>query len=324
MNFHISIYIKNFFVTLFWFILTFSVGLSVYAFYMKETEIAGFYFKNPVFDFVYSIPLWVYIIICFTFSSILSVFIFVELSIYNSIQRERFNKLNLTYNRFFNYILTNYFLSDIYKKKVFRRFFFKRIKPFLKNRIQLLSFFESYLKIQETLSIDLSYDFKLLVKYLKLTHKIESFIYNKNFDDKILAMKIISYLRLKIYNKQILKFAQSKNFALRTEAYASLIRLMETDEYLMYLIGTKYNLSLLDVNIIVNAILKNNKMNINYHALIFSENMNQIMIGLLLAKYRYKKNTTNLKLIKNYLGNSNLILNRIAWDTALTIVPEDD
>ena len=52
---------------------------------------------------------FVYIIICFTFSSILSVFIFVELSIYNSIQRERFNKLNLTYNRFFNYILTNYF-----------------------------------------------------------------------------------------------------------------------------------------------------------------------------------------------------------------------
>lgn len=29
-------------------------------------------------------------------------------------------------------------------------------------------------------------------------------------------------------------------------------------------------------------------------------------------------------MIKNYLGNSNLILNRIAWDTALTIVPEDD
>ena len=324
MNFHISIYIKNFFVTLFWFILTFSVGLSVYAFYMKETEIAGFYFKNPVFDFVYSIPLWVYIIICFTFSSILSVFIFVELSIYNSIQRERFNKLNLTYNRFFNYVLTNYFLNDIYKKKEFRRFFFKRIKPFLKNRVQLLSFFESYLKIQETLLIDLSYDFKLLVKYLKLTPKIESFLYNKNFDDKILAMKIISYLRLRTYNKQILKFAQSNNFALRTEAYASLIRLMETDEHLLNLIGTKYNLSLLDVNIIVNAILKNNKMNINYNALIFSENINQTMIGLLLAKYRYKKTTTNLKLIKNYLGNSNLILNRIAWDTALTIVPEDD
>lgn len=128
-----------------------------------------------------------------------------------------------------------------------------------------------------------------MVKYLKLTHKIESFIYNKNFDDKILAMKIISYLRLRTYNKQILKFAQSNNFALRTEAYASLIRLMETDEHLLNLIGTKYNLSLLDVNIIVNAILKNNKMNINYNALIFSENINQTMIGLLLAKYRYKK-----------------------------------
>ena len=99
---------------------------------------------------------------------------------------------------------------------------------------------------------------------------------------------------------------------------------MKNDENLVKFIGEKHQLSMLDMNIIVNAVLKNFKINIDYKALLSSNNQRKNMIGLMLAKYRYRKNKRNVILILHHIGNSNELLSELAWDALLTIVPDED
>jgi hypothetical protein len=256
--------------------------------------------------------------------SVLFVFIFIAQSSYYNFVRNRTNTLRVKYEKEFSVFFSKLFLSDLYKTKESREVFYNNIRPLLKTRIQLVAFFDTYLRFQETLAVNLSEEFKILMATLKLQHKIEWFMYHRELDDKILAMKMLSYLRIQTQNKRILKYAQSKNIALRTEAYATLIRLMEDGEHLTKFIGEKHSLSLLDFNIIVNAVLKNNKMTIDYRALLASKKTRKIMIGLILAKYRFRKNKNNLMLIINHLYSNDEHLKLLAWEALLTLVPEDD
>ena len=317
-------YIKSTLNKLFWFVLILLFAILFYAFYQHKTELLVFNFVNPYYEFIHGFPFWVYIVFCFTFLAIICVFIFFILSLYLSVKRNRESALKEKYFSFFAYILTSYFLSDLYKKETHRFNLFQKIKPFLRTRIQLVSFLDAYLTIQETLTLNLSDDFKLLMNHFNLQKKIESFIYNSNFDEKILAMKMLSYLRLNTRNAQIRKIAESKNHALRTEANAAIIRLMEKDELLVRFIGEKHHLSFLDINIIVNAILKNHKMNIDYRALLSKKNIRKNMVGLILAKYRYRENKSNVTLILNHIDAPNPTIKELAWDALLSIVPEGE
>ena len=317
-------YLKSYLLRLFWLFLTITLVVCIYVFYHHETHLFGFTLLNPFYDFIADVPVWVYIVLCSTFISILSIIIFISFSLYFNIQKSRIARLRAKYYKYFSYLLTNYFLSDFYKNEPFKKNLRDEIESHLRNRFQLLAILESYLKLQETVAINLSDDFKQLMKSVSIQKRIESLIFSEGFDDKILAMKVLSYLNIHSCDEQIINYSQSSNFALRTEAYAALVRLMEKDEHLIKFIGKNHNLSMLDINIIVNAVLKNHKMSIDYQALLSSENPRKIMVGLLLAKYRYKKNRNNLILIINYIGNSNLEFNKLAWDALLTLVPEDE
>lgn len=168
--------------------------------------------------------------------------------------------------------------------------------------------------------MDLSGDLMYLINKLQLLNKIESLLYQGDFDDKILAVKTISYLRINSNDRQIMKLARSNNVALRTEAYAALIRLMKNDEYLLNFIGEKFELSMLDLNVIVNSVLKNQKVNIDYKALLSSDNINKNKLGLMIAKYRYTNNTENAALIAGFIDNTDPGIRLIAWDTLLSVV----
>ena len=65
-------------------------------------------------------------------------------------------------------------------------------------------------------------------------------------------------------------------------------------------------------------------MNIDYRAILSSNNPRKIMVGLILAKFRYRKNKNNLALILNHIGNPDPLYSGLAWDPLLTLVPEDD
>lgn len=298
--------------------------LFAYYFYKPEINLFGLQITNSYYSLITAYPVWIYLIICFTVLSIIFVFIFISLSLYYSFIREKRSQLKLKYTQLFATFLTKLFLSDSYKTDEQRIAFYKENKRYFKTRIQLIDFIDTYLRIQELLAANLSTDFKKLIQLFNLQHKIESFLYHKYVDDRILSMKIISYLRIDTHNKQIIKNGESKNVALRTEAYAALIRLMENGEHLINFIGEKHSLSLLDFNIIVNAILKNNKLSINYRALLASKQSRKNMIGLILAKYKFRKNRNNLTLIINHLYGIDEYQKQLAWDALLTLVPEED
>jgi len=317
-------YVKKILIILFWLILSIAVVACIYVFYRSETEILQYKIINPFYEYVEKMPFWIYLVLYFTAFSLFSVFLFIALSIYFSIQRNRSSKAIDRYSKFFAFVLTNCYLSSIYQDDNFQENLIKKLKPFVKKQIQLEALFRVYTKIQETLAMDLSDKFKRLLSNLNLYKKIDDFLFDEDFDNRILAMKVLSYLRIHDNEKQIIKYSDNKNFALRTEAYAALIRLMKNDEHLVKFIGNKHQLSVLDMNIIVNAVLKNFKLNIDYKGLLSSENPRKIMIGLMLTKYRYRINSRNLILILNHIGNADAMLNKLAWDALMTIVPENE
>jgi len=324
MNYSFVYQIKSYLTKLIWLALAIFFIINAFLFSDYKTHLFASKFFNPYYEFLSSSPIWINMLIASIFLSIFSVILFFILSLYFNIQRSRMTKLRAKHYKHFAYILSNYFFSNFYDNELAKKNLLLKITPHLKSRIQYISFLESFLKIQETVALDLSETFKHLIRELNIQSKLESLIYSANFDDKVLAMRMLSYLSNNKHDKLIKKYAESNNFALRTEAYAALILLMKKDESLIQFIGEKHNLSILDINIIVNAVIKNHKMDINYQALLSSEKNRKIMIGLLLAKYRYRKNTKNLILILNHIGNKNQEFNKLAWDALLTLIPEAD
>lgn len=295
-----------------------------YLFYNPEVKLLGTYLDNPYYHIYSAYPLWIYLIICFTILSILLVSVFLIRSLYFSYQREKKATIIEKYTRIFTTLLSQWFLSDMYKTEKQKKRFIAEHKHNFKSRIQLIALTDTYLRMQETLAVNLSDDFKSLLSFYNIQDKIESFLYHANIDDRILAMKILSYLRITTHNEQIIKYADNKNIALRTEAYAALIRLMDKSEHLINFIGEKHSLSLLDFNIIVNAVLKNHKMGIDYRALLASQYTRKNMIGLILAKFKFRKNRKNLTLILNHLDSDDEYLVQLAWDALLVLIPEND
>jgi hypothetical protein len=296
----------------------------MYAFYNYETDLFGVKFVNPIYSFVSGIPVWLYLVLFFSLFSLINAFLFTNLSLFYDWHRSRSAKQKAKYLSYFTYLLSNYFVSDIYKNEGSRVNFIMRIKPFVRREIQLKAFLESYLRLQELMADNLSSDFKPLIDGLNIQNKIESCLYHKDFDNIILSMKVLSYLRITTCIGQILLLAENKNFVVRTEAYAALIRLMDNDDLLVGFIGEKHSLSFIDINMVVNAVLKNRKMNIDYGALLASENPRKVLIGLLLAKYRFEKSSNNTRLIINHIGDQDVALNKLAWDALLSTVPQNE
>ena len=305
-----------------WMFLTSFLIICTYVLHHQESRLLGIDFINPLYEYVKHLPVWAYFVLYFILFSISSVIVFICLSLYFDIKVSQELNIKRKYYRLFTHILTSYFIIDLYKDKDPQKIVINRIKPLVKKRIQILALLESFLRIQELLTKDLSNDFKLLINNLKLQKKLKLLIFNKDFDNKILAMKVLSYLQIHTYDKQIIKYAKSENFALKTEAYAALIRLTEKDELLLNFIGENDKLSIIDINIIVSTVLRDKNISINYTALLSSVNPHKIAIGLILAKNRYIK--TNLVLVLNYIGSPNNLINKLAWDALLTIVTNDD
>jgi hypothetical protein len=217
------------------------------------------------------------------------------------------------------YPIIEYSIDEEYKTAA-------RIKKFLYNGSSKKEFLISMTKVAEDINTDFSYQFKSLVLILKLDGIVRRLLYSANLSEKVLAMHIIYYLDLNnvSYLQRIMKYSESHNFALRMESYITLIRLMKDEGELVEFIGKKYNLSMLDINVIVNAILNNPMLKIDFIKLLSSEKTRKILIGLLMAQYKYRDNSRSIILILNQLDNENLMVKKLAWDAYLSLVPEKE
>ncbi len=297
--------------------------IGLYFLYQPHFHIGSYEVVNPVFPrFLWWQCLVVYLIIL----NILGIFIFIILSLYFTSQRTKNEKTLPRLSKLFVNLTVEYLYADKYKIEKEREAFFSKIKRFTHYKLHIEALFTSITKIQETVAVNLSDDFKELLLKTGLHAHIDRFLYSHNLSDRILAMRIISYLRIRNndYEKKIYEYSDSKNYALRSEAYGALIRLMEGDNQLADFIGSKFDLSLFDINTVVNAVIKNHKMNINYIDFLSSKLNRKIIVGLMLARYRYRKGSRSLILILNYIGNEDPLLNQLAWSSFLKLVPKDE
>ncbi len=289
--------------------------------YLPEVNILGLHLSNPIYD-IYN---WWMILIFYLISlCLLGVFIFIMLSVYFTYKREKAQKKSDHLRQLFVNMITNYLYTDKYKKMFEKRSFYRRVNNFTKSKAEIEAFYAAITKIQETVAVNHSSDFKNLLIGVGLYDKIDKFLYSFNLSDRILAMRIISYLRIRNdrYNRRIHKYADVENFAQRTEAYAAIIRLMEDEKELAEFIGKKHNLSMLDINVIVNAVIKNAKMTIDYNDLLLSSLKRKAIIGILLSKFRQREETKDL--LVGHLENDDDQLRELAWDSYLELASPDE
>ncbi|MFO8066204.1 MAG: hypothetical protein R6U11_01345, partial [Bacteroidales bacterium] len=300
-RFIVSSFAKKIFTVFLRLLLILLVLIPVYFFYQPQISIFDVTINNPFYKYIESLEVWLYLILYFSIVSFINIFILFSLSIYFDYKKEKAAKMRERYEKFFAERLTEYLLFEKYNDENKTDEFVKSIKQFTKKRIQIDAIFSTYTKIQETLALDLSEKFKLVLKKLGIYNKQKLFLYSNNNDERIIAMKMLSYLRIQDHKERITYYSKSKNHALRTEAYAALIRLMEKDDVLTAFIKQKHDLSLLDINVVINAVLKNFKTKIDYESLLNSTLLRKTIIGSLLVKYR-NLNQYN-KLLLNHIKN---------------------
>lgn len=317
-------YTRSYLLKLVWLVVAVIMLGCIYAFYVPQIPLGNSVFVNPFYEWIHSMPWWIYMVIWFIIISLLGVLLFISLSIYYSFVRSKASKLRNRYYRFFTNLLSHYFLSSHYANENGRQKLVHTLKPHLKNRTQTIAFIEAFLNIQETLANHLGPDFKWLIQELGFERRALVLIHSRSFDNKILAMKLIAYLGASSYSKYIVKYAQSKNEAVRTEAYSSLIKLMETDKNLVSLIKDNDNLSLIDVNIIVNAALKNPTIDMNDDSWFLSKNPRLMIVSMLLTKYGYRNTKSKFKPILNYTSGEEKEFSKLAWEVLLLLTPEDE
>jgi hypothetical protein len=291
--------------------------LSLLAFlYLPEVSLFGFQIANPIYE-VYS--WWMLLIMFLIAICLVGVAVFIMFSIYFTYKRERNQRRSDHLNKLFVSMIISYLYTDKYKNIFEQRSFYRRVSEFLSYKFEVEAFFTAITKIQETVAINHSNDFKKLLIGVGLYEKIDKLLYSFNLSDRILAMRVISYLRIRNikYENRIHKYADVKNFAQRTEAYAAIIRLMEDEKELSSFIGKKHNLSMLDINVIVNAVIKNAKMTIDYNDLLLSPLKRKVIIGILLSKFRQREETKEL--LEGHLDNDDTLLRKLAWDSYLSL-----
>ncbi len=297
--------------------------LGFYPLFMPQITIGDMVYINPIFP---KYEWWQCLGVYFIGINLSGFVVFTWLSLYYTSKRSRNDKILPRLSIVFTKMIVEYLYAGKYKNDKERKALFNKIKYFAKRKIHVEALFIALARIQETVAENHSDAFKELLLSVGLYGRINRFLYSYSLSDRILAMRIISYLRIRNaeFEQRIYKYSDSKNYALRTEAYGALIRLMEGENQLSEFIGSKYNLSLFDINIIVNAVIKNHKMNIDYIDFLSSKLNRKIIVGLMLAKYRYRKGTRSLILILNYIGHEDPLINQLAWDSFLHLVPKEE
>lgn len=284
----------------------------VYFFYQAQIQVFDLEIINPFYKYIDTLDWWIYLTVYFIIVCMINIILLIVLNFYYTNAKTREAELNDDSNAFFESSLVDYlFLRD---SSADPKEIEEKIKGYIRTKNHVISFFSTFTKIQEHVAYNLSPLFTKLIQELDLMENVEKLLKSPDFSDKILAFKVISYLRIKDYNDRILKYTSSGNYALRTESISALIRLSESNN-LEVLLDYSHNISLLDVNVIVNAVVKNYKMDVDIKPFINSGNPNKVLIAVLLGRHR--GNVEFLDEFIKLLGHENEILNCELWEAVL-------
>jgi hypothetical protein len=287
----------------------------IYFFSSTHVHFGNYIFNNPFRSYMNNIDFWLYLLVYFTIISILNVFGLFFLSMYFTIRKKRVEEIRMKYQLLFTEKIIGYIFSEQLKDYQSIIEYFLTVKKTLRRKKTKETFFSIVIIVQENINEDLSEKYNVMFELLGLKKHISYLLYSRKLSEKIIALKIISCLKMKGNEKIIAKYSTSNNYVLRTVALDTLIKLSETD-HLAILLAHEHLISILDINVIIHGVEKNRKADIDYLSLIQSESTRIIAIGLLLIKSRNKYEYKDI--IKPLLESKDSFLNQIAWEVYIS------
>lgn len=305
------------------FLLVLAVVLFMaYFFYMPSINIFGNEIINPFYSYFEYLSWWLHFMSFITVISSVIVIIFLFASFYFNIRKQRVEKKEKQYEDRFTkkmiaYLYSDFLLNDTKQEEYFN--FFDRLTN---SRMSSEILFIIIVRIQKLIDEDFRKKFNELLDNTRLRDRMEYLLYSNNISEKIIALKVISYLGVKDYNKRISRYINSRNYALRNEAIIAYVRLSDTNN-LDFLLSQKYHISKLGINEIINAVGGNLKEDrLDYEKLIKSSTTTRVNVaGVMLVKDRNRSDYKEL--IKGALKDDDRLLREVAWDVYATIGKTD-
>lgn len=305
-------------------ILNFLLGLIIviafiiytYLFFIPQFDIAGYTVKNLLYRYFEYMPWFIYVLIYFTiFAAVAGVILLLASFHYNRYTAIK-QKREKDFEEDFSKSLIKYLYNDYFKGNVKRSDHTRYFKRNLKSRIAISVFLKAIVQTQDMISEDFRSKINDLLEETNVKHKVEYYLYSYNVSNRILALKIISLLGLRKYDKRIKKFIKSRNFALRNEAVLTWVKLSETNN-LDFLFDQKAHISALSINSIFNAIDRNLKADqIDYNRMMTSTSDRVSTTGAMLLKD--KSNPEQKELLKSNLDRADSVLREVAWESYIS------
>ncbi len=290
-----------------------AVAIFTVLFFVPDLVYANRIYNNPIYFYFEFMPVWIYILVYMTILSTISGLIFLLGSFYYIKRKEKNENKEHKLQRIFSEKLINYLYNDYFETGESHEQYIRYFKKHVKGNIAKSVFFNSIARSQNLLSEDFRKKLLDLLQQTGLLQKVEYWLYSHNTANRIIALKVISYLGIARYDKRITKYTQSSNFALRNEAMLAYVRLSETNN-LEFLFKQKKHLSTLAINSMLNAIDRNLKAdNIDYDKLINDPSARVNVTGAMLL--RGKSNPAQKEVMKSALDVDDQILREVAWET---------
>lgn len=302
------------------FVLTISFLIFlVYFFKVPEIKAAGFILKNPLFDYTSSLTWKLYLTIYFTVVFLINTVFLISMTVFYKAQKQRHARLMKKYERYFIETIMDHLVLKSFDVENEEDPHIVSLKKALRDKNSINIFLDVLRKINAQVKGDLRTETSKMIGELGLHEVITTYLYSPYFEDKILAMKIISDFGIEEHNGYLLELTYNKNYVVRTEALDSLIKLSVLDN-LEFLKNHIYQVSLWDINTILKISDDFEKQNIDYSGLINSEHLRVAALGILLAG---KNERTDMKeTIKSKLGSEDEVVNTEAYRAYLAMADQ--
>jgi len=292
-----------------------------YFYYHPSVEAFGYVFINPYYQYTKYLELWRYFLIFMTAISIISFNVFFLLTLYFTYARAKSDKkrqqLESDYSEKIVSFIYSDFLSGGKSPEDFYQYFKKSTTSWLAQEMLL----RVIIKTQNLVEENFRTRFTELIVHLKLQKTIKRLFYSKNISRNIIALKVISHLKITGYANDIVRYTKSNNYALRNEATTALLRLTEITN-LDKLLSNQQHLSKLSINTILSTLDHNlTDDDIDFVSLLKSQKVRVAVIGVLLVKNRRKSEYKDL--IKSNLNREDDFLREVAWEVYASFANSD-
>jgi len=285
----IKFYLEYWGTRLFYIIFIFLICYGSYCYSVPKFSIGSHAFKNLLYHAHNSQAIWLYYLEYFIFIFLILTALTFMLTLYYGVDKRRKEK---THNRYINFYMSS-LLSYLFmknklpeKEKKQRK---AKFKKFVRNDYSKELIINTLLQIHSQTVGEIHNDTELILHELKYDNLIRSYLYSPYYRHKKIALSVISEFKIHGVEKYILGLAKREsNRLLHTDALVALIRL-NTYENLLQLIKNDVNISMWEVNVIIDNIEKDKIRKIPYKELLHSNNKGMLLLGIILSRLHQKQ-----------------------------------